>query len=216
LFHFTALKRILKGPELATLLATYALGVVLEELVKHVFTSESRGYTWEIGGIDLGITVLPWRSVLAAGISVTLALTIYFWFQHTRFGTATRAVVQDDVAAAVCGINVPRVYATTFALGTSLALASGVLVALYNPSGISPGMGHAYTLKAFVIAVLGGLTSPYGAFFAGLVFGVVENGSYLLLAQVPGIEPISAARFLSFVVLLAILLVRPTGLLGAK
>ena len=77
-------------------------------------------------------------------------------------------------------------------------------------------MGHAYTLRAFVIAVLGGLTSPYGAFFAGLIFGVVENGSYLVLAQIPGIEPIAAARFLSFVMLLVILLVRPNGLLGAK
>lgn len=216
IFYYTALKKLLKAPELASLLATFALGVVLEEVVKHTFTSESRGYAWDIGSLDLGVTTLPVRSLLAAIGSAGIALGIYLWFTRTRLGSATRAVVQDDLGAAVCGVNVQRIYAMVFAMGTSLTVMSGVLVSMHNPGGIAPGMGHAYTLRAFVIAVLGGLTSPYGAFFAGLLFGVMENGSYLLLAQIPGIEPIAAARFLSFVMLLVILLVRPTGLLGAK
>jgi len=77
-------------------------------------------------------------------------------------------------------------------------------------------MGGELTLKAFVIAVLGGLSSPYGAFFAGLIFGLIENGSYMLFLQVPGVDPTAMTRFLSFVLLLVILLVRPTGLLRAK
>lgn len=216
LFHYTALNRLLKAPELATLLATFALGVVLEELVKHTFTSESRGYTWDLGGVDLGVTVLSWRSVIAAAASAAIALGVYLWFKKTRLGMATRAVVQDDLGAAVCGVNVGRIYALVFAMGTSLAVTSGVIMTLHNPDGISPNMGHALTLKAFVIAVLGGLTSPYGAFFAGLLFGLIESTSYLILAQIPGIEPITMARALSFFLLLLILLVRPTGLMGAK
>ncbi len=82
--------------------------------------------------------------------------------------------------------------------------------------GINPYMGGEYTLKAFVIAVLGGLASPYGAFFGGLVFGLMENGSYTLFAQFHSLEPFAMTRFFSFFMLLLILLLRPTGLLRAK
>jgi branched-chain amino acid transport system permease protein len=87
---------------------------------------------------------------------------------------------------------------------------------MFIPVGINPYMGGQYTLKAFVIAVLGGLGSPYGAFFGGVIFGLIENGSYTLFALIPGVVPFALTRFLSFVILLAILLIKPTGLLGAK
>ena len=93
---------------------------------------------------------------------------------------------------------------------------SGVLLTMFIPVGINPYMGGVYTLKSFIIAVLGGLASPYGAFFAGLVFGLIENGSYTLFALLPGVEPFALTRFLSFVLLLVILLIKPTGLLGTK
>jgi branched-chain amino acid transport system permease protein len=87
---------------------------------------------------------------------------------------------------------------------------------MFIPVGINPYMGGGYTLKAFVIAVLGGLSSPYGAFFGGLVFGIIENGSYTLFALIEGVEPFALTRFLSFVILLIILLIKPTGLLSKK
>jgi branched-chain amino acid transport system permease protein len=87
---------------------------------------------------------------------------------------------------------------------------------MFIPVGINPYMGGSYTLKAFVVAVLGGLASPYGAFFAGLAFGLIENGSYTVFAALPGVEPFALTRFISFVMLLVILLIKPTGLLGAK
>ncbi|MBW1999571.1 MAG: branched-chain amino acid ABC transporter permease, partial [Deltaproteobacteria bacterium] len=108
------------------------------------------------------------------------------------------------------------VYALSFALGIGLTVASGVLLTMFIPVGINPYMGGVYTLKAFVIAVLGGLASPYGAFFGGLVFGIIENGSYTLFALIPGVEPFALTRFLSFVILLVILLIRPTGILRGK
>jgi branched-chain amino acid transport system permease protein len=148
--------------------------------------------------------------------SILIAVILYVWFKKTRAGTAMRSVVEDSEGARVCGVNVEGVYATSFALGIGLTVASGVLLTMFIPVGINPYMGGGYTLKAFVIAVLGGLASPYGAFFGGLIFGLIENGSYTLFALIPGVEPFALTRFFSFLMLLIILLIRPTGLLSEK
>ncbi len=216
LFYYTVMKKLLKAPELATLLATFSLGVILEETMKQIFTSESWGYNWSLGKLDLGVTVLPYTKIMAFGGSILIALLLYMWFNKTRAGMAMRSVVEDDEGARVCGINVDWQYALSFSLGIGLTVTSGVLLTMFIPVGINPYMGGSYTLKAFVIAVLGGLSSPYGAFFGGLVFGLIENGTYTLFAIIPGAEPFALTRFFSFVMLLVILLVRPTGILKAK
>ena len=215
-FYYSAIKRLIKAPELASLLATFSIGILLEEIVKLIFGSEFRGYNWVVPKIDLGVTVLPMSKLYAFIGSIIIALLLYLWFNKTRAGTAMRSVVEDTEGARVCGVNVGRVYANSFAIGIGLTVASGVLLTMFIPVGINPYMGGGYTLKAFVIAVLGGLSSPYGAFFGGLVFGLIENGSYTLFALIPGVEPFALTRFLSFVMLLIILLIRPTGLLKAK
>jgi branched-chain amino acid transport system permease protein len=216
IFYYSSMRRLIKAPELASLLATFAMGMLLEEIVKIVFGSEFRGYNWAVGKINLTVTVLPMTKIYACIGSILIALLLYFWFKKTRAGTAMRSVVEDSEGARVCGINVGGVYALSFALGIGLTVVSGVLLTMFIPVGINPYMGGVYTLKAFVIAVLGGLASPYGAFFGGLVFGLIENGSYTLFALIPGVEPFALTRFLSFVILLVILLVRPTGLLRGK
>jgi branched-chain amino acid transport system permease protein len=216
IFYYSAMRSLIKAPELASLLATFAMGMLLEEIVKIIFGSEFRGYNWAVGKINLSVTVLPMTKIYACIGSVLIALLLYFWFKKTRAGTAMRSVVEDSEGARVCGVNVGGVYALSFALGIGLTVLSGVLLTMFIPVGINPYMGGAYTLKAFVIAVLGGLASPYGAFFGGLVFGLIENGSYTLFALLPGVEPFALTRFLSFVILLVILLVRPTGLLRGK
>ena len=215
-FYYTTIKRLIRAPELATLLATFSIGVLLQETVKLIFGSEFRGYNWVVGKVDLGVTVLPISKLYACVGSALIALLLYFWFKRTRAGTATRSVVEDSEGARVCGVNVGGVYAWSFALGIGLTVASGVLLTMFIPVGINPYMGGVYTLKAFVIAVLGGLASPYGAFFAGLIFGLIENGSYTLFALLPGVEPFALTRFFSFVLLLIILLIKPTGLLSTK
>jgi branched-chain amino acid transport system permease protein len=216
IFYYTTIRKLIKAPELATLLATFSIGVLLEELIKLIFGSEFRGYNWVVGKIDLGITVLPMSKLYACIGSILIAVLLYLWFKKTRAGSAVRSVVEDSEGARVCGINVGGAYALSFSLGIGLTVASGVLLTMFIPVGINPYMGGAYTLKAFVIAVLGGLSSPYGAFFGGLVFGLIENGSYTLFAYIPGVEPFALTRFLSFVILLVILLIRPTGILSAK
>jgi branched-chain amino acid transport system permease protein len=216
IFYYTIMQRLLKAPELATLLATFAIGVLLEEIVKLIFGSEFRGYNWAVGKIGLGVTVLPLSKLYACIGSILVAALLYLWFKKTRAGSAVRSVVEDSEGARVCGVNVGGAYALSFALGIGLTVASGTLLTMFIPVGINPYMGGGYTLKAFVIAVLGGLASPYGAFFGGLVFGIIENGSYTLFALIPGVEPFALTRFLSFVMLLVILLIKPTGLLSGS
>lgn len=216
IFYYSSIRRLLKGPELASLLATFSFGVILEEGIKFLFTSDFRGFNWDLGKIDMGFTVLPYAKVAACLGSVVIAVLLYLWFNKTRAGMAMRSVVEDGVGARVCGVNVDWEYALSFSLGIGLTVASGVLLTMFVSVGINPYMGGEYTLKAFVIAVLGGLASPYGAFFGGLVFGLLENGSYTLFAQIPGLEPFAMTRFFSFMILLLILLLRPTGLLKAK
>lgn len=216
IFYYTAIKSLLKGPELASLLATFSFGVILEEVVKFFFTSDYRGFSWNLGKIDMGFTVLPYTKVVACAGSILVALLLYLWFNKTRAGMAMRSVVEDNVGARVCGVNVDWEYALSFSLGIGLTVASGVLLTMFISVGINPYMGGEYTLKAFVIAVLGGLASPYGAFFGGLVFGLIENGSYTLFAQFESLEPFAMTRFFSFFMLLLILLLRPTGLLRTK
>jgi branched-chain amino acid transport system permease protein len=216
IFYYSVLRRLVKAPELASLLATFSMGVLLEEITKLMFGSEFRGYNWAVGKITLPMTVLPLTKLYACIGSVLIAVLLYVWFNKTRAGTAMRSVVEDSEGARVCGVNVEGVYALSFALGIGLTVVSGVLLTMFIPVGINPYMGGPYTLKAFVIAVLGGLASPYGAFFGGLVFGLLENGSYTLFALVPNVEPFALTRFFSFVMLLVILLIRPTGLLRAK
>jgi len=216
LFYYTSIRKLIKAPELASLLATFAIGILLEELVKLIFGSEFRGYHWIVERVDLGVTVLPMSKVYALTGSILVAILLYVWFKKTRAGMAVRSVVEDDVGAGVCGVNVGWVYGMSFALGISLTVVSGILLTMFIPVGINPYMGGTYTLKAFVVAVLGGLGSPYGAFFGGLIFGLLENGCYTLFAMIPGLEPFAMTRFFSFVMLLVILLIKPTGLMGTK
>jgi len=215
-FFYTVMRRLIKAPEFTSLLATFAIGILLEEIVRLIFGAEFRGYTWDAGKIDLGVTVMPMTKVYAFIGSIVVALFVYLWFSKTRTGTAVRAVVEDSEGARVCGVDVGWIYALSFAIAIGLTVMSGVFLTMFIPVGINPYMGGAYTLKAFVIAVLGGLTSPYGAFFAGLIFGLTENGAYVLFAQIPGVAPFSLTVSLAFWMLFLLLLVKPTGLLGGK
>ncbi len=213
---YSGIKRLIDAPELATLLATFGYGLLIEEVAKFFWGPEFYGYSWDIGSINLGITLIPYPKLLAALFSIFLAFSVYTFIRRTKFGMAIRAVVEDREGALACGINVSRIYALSFALGIALTMMGGVLVATYTPVGINVYMGGEYTLKAFVIAVLGGLASPIGSFYAGILFGLFENGSYTILGLIPGIEPFAMTRFIAFAFLLIILLVRPTGLLRGE
>jgi branched-chain amino acid transport system permease protein len=125
---------------------------------------------------------------------------------HTRVGKAMRAVSYNHMAASLMGISVDRIITFTFMIGSSLAAAAGVLVALQSPK-IEPYMGVMPGLKAFVAAVLGGIGNIPGAVLGGLVMGIAE-------VLVVGYVSPTLRDAIAFVLLIVILLVRPAGLLG--
>ncbi len=213
LLFYSMVRRLLKAPELSSLVAMFGVGIFLEELAKLFWSVDYRGYTWYLGSIPyLGLR-LQLTLILAAVFSLVTVIALFIFLYRTGLGTSLRAVVQDPVGAYICGINVERLYAVSLGIGLSLTILGGVLLTLYNPTGIYPYMGHPYTLKAFIIAVLGGLGSPFGAFLGGMIFGVIESGATYIFSQMGSPSPASLALFLGFVLLIIILLARPEGLL---
>lgn len=213
LVFYTIVRRLLEAPELSSLIAMFGIGVFLEEIAKIFWSVDYRGYSWYIGAIPyLGLR-LQITSILAAALSTLAVVSVFAFLYKTGLGTSLRAVVQDPVGAYICGVNVPRIYSLSLGIGLGLTMLGGVLLTLYNPTGIYPYMGQPYTLKAFVIAVLGGLGSPLGAFVGGLIFGVIESGATYLFSQMGSPSPGSLALFLGFTLLIILLLARPEGLM---
>ena len=139
-------------------------------------------------------------------VSLTLMFALRVVILHTKVGKAMRAVAHDPGAAALMGISVDRIIAFTFVLGSMLAAAAGVLVALQNPK-IEPYMGILPGLKAFVAAVLGGIGNVPGAVLGGLAMGIAE-------VLVVGYLSPTYRDAIAFVLLILILLIRPAGILG--
>jgi len=150
--------------------------------------------------------------ILSSVLGIGLAVALYIFLYRTKIGAAIRATAQDPEAASLCGIDKLRIYSLSVALAIAITVMSGALIAIFFPAGIEPYMGGPYTLRAFVIAVLGGLGSPIGAFLAGLIFGIAENFSYTILSMLPIANPFSMTRFIAFSLLLILLLIKPEGI----
>jgi len=155
---------------------------------------------------NLGGVIISAQQLFIVGISVTLMVLLQFIVQRTRVGKAMRAVSQDADAARLMGINVDNTISFTFALGSALAGAAGVLVGVYYNS-IDPLMGLMPGLKAFVAAVFGGIGLIPGALIGGYFLGLVET-------SVSGLGYSLFKDAVVFGILIAILIVKPTGLLG--
>ncbi len=160
-----------------------------------------RGWHVQIGNVRISALVLVMTSV-----AVTLMLLLNALVQRSTLGRCMRAVAEDREVAAVMGVNVRRVISQTFLLGSALGGAAGVLVGLYYTQ-IDFFMGYSAGLKAFTAAVLGGIGNLKGAMLGGIVLGVIES------LAVTFINP-AYRDVVAFVVLILVLVFRPTGLLG--
>jgi branched-chain amino acid transport system permease protein len=151
---------------------------------------------------------LPLARLLMIGASIALMLSLYWFIHRTRLGTAIRAVAIDQDAARLMGINVNRIISLVFLIGPGLGGVAGIMIGLYYGQ-IDFTMGWIYGLKAFTAAILGGIGNIPGAMLGGLLLGVVESlgAAYFALAW---------KDVISFMVLILILIVRPTGLLGER
>jgi branched-subunit amino acid ABC-type transport system permease component len=207
LIYVIAIHRVINAPHLSTLLATFAVNMIIIGLGTAAFSTTPRNVDFSLGSIQLGpITILGTR-VVAALVAILVTAGLYLFLYRTTPGKHIRAVANNRMAAELMGIPSARVLALSFGIGTMLAAIAGGLVATFFPFTILAG--GTYELKSFVIGVLGGLGNPLGALVGGLVLGMLEGiiPYFMKTTWVPVIE---------FVLFVVILLVRPTGLLGGK
>lgn len=185
---------------------TAAASVFIQSGLLAVFTSTARSAGGVLDqSIDLGGIVMPVPQLVAFAV----ALAVFAFFDavvnHTEFGRALRAVVDDADAAALVGVSRRTVYALSFGIGAAMAGLAGVLLSTYEP--VTPQTGADYLAIAFVTVVLGGLGSIRGAFIAGLIIGTVQQAAATYVA----LDLQNEFLWATFIVLL---LLRPSGLFG--
>lgn len=226
------LNLVMRAPLPTTFLLTFGLETLIVNLGQRFWSADTRsvsvsysgrGIIFSASGIDIGRpgaghnVVIPFVPLIACGIALVLVAGIWLLMDRTRTGNAIRAVGMDITAARLMGIDIGHTYAMTFGLSAGLAGAAGSLVAISQ--GFSPATFGVFNIRAFVVVILGGLGSVPGALAGGVVFGLVDQFSQ---APLPGDGIFgwsSLARVkdvIFFVLLLTVLVVRPTGLLGRE
>jgi len=202
--------RPLRGaPRLASLITAIGISLLLQNGGQLLFGADPKFFPSLVAAsevVSVGGIAVSNIQLFVFGTAMALMVGLELVVMRTRFGRAMRAVSVDAPAAALMGVPVDRVISGTFMLGSALAAAAGILVGLSNPK-IDPLMGLLPGLKAFVAAVLGGIGSIPGAMVGGLLLGVVETFVSAYLSS-------TYRDAIAFVILIAILLYRPTGLFG--
>ena len=203
-----AYKPLRKAPRISLLITAIGVSFFLEYTSMYFVSPTPRTFPNVIDSLSLNIGsfVINGQQLLIFIITVILMVLLTYIVQKTKMGKAMRAVSVDSDAAELMGINVNNTISFTFALGSSLAGAAGVLIGLYYNS-IEPLMGMTPGIKAFVAAVLGGIGIIPGAALGGFVIGILET-----LSTAIGLSSYRDA--IVYGVLIVILLVRPAGILG--
>lgn len=196
------------APRISLLITAIGVSFLLENLMVLIVGASPRSFPQSIPVdiYNIGGLILTNRQIIILLISIFLMILLQFIVMRTKIGKAMRAVSQDKEMALMLGINIDSVIAFTFALGSALAAAGGVLVGLYF-NKIEPYMGVMPGLKAFVAAVLGGIGIIPGAMLGGFILGIAE---ILVSAFISS----TVRDAVAFIILIIILLVRPSGLLG--
>ncbi|BDR57883.1 branched-chain amino acid ABC transporter permease [Xylocopilactobacillus apicola] len=198
------------APKITALITAIGVSFLLENGMTFLFGGDSRPFpqaiklvTYHIGFLD--VTNIQ---ILIFVVAVALMIALQFIVQKTKMGRAMRAVSVDTEAASIVGIKVDQTISFTFAIGSALAGAAGVLIGLYYNS-IDPLMGMTPGIKAFIAAVVGGIGVIPGAALGGWLIGLIETLTYSI-----GISSWKDAAV--YAVLILVLLVRPTGIFGKK
>lgn len=206
-----AYRPLRKANRLAAVVSALGASIVFQNAVMLIYGARVYVYpenlipslVFNIFGLNV-----PVMRIIVIVSSLMLMLALYTFINRTRMGTAIRAVAIDQGAARLMGINVDRVISLVFLIGAGLGGVAGVMVGVYYGQ-IDFMMGWSYGLKAFTAAILGGIGNIPGAMIGGLLLGVIEalGASYLAMAWKDAI---------AFLVLILILIIRPTGLLGER
>lgn len=206
-----AYRPLRNAPRLNSLITAIAVELILQNMMRvlpFAGPDPKQFPALNVPAIVIGPVSIPGIKALVIIASVLLMLALHVLVNYTRTGKAMRSVSYDMQASSLMGINVNKTIAVTFAIGSVLAGAGGVLYASAYPQ-VDPLMGYMPGLKAFVAAVLGGIGSIPGAMIGGVILGIAET-------MTKGYGPSQYADAISFGILILILLVKPTGLLGKK
>ncbi len=160
------------------------------------------------GSVKLGGLSIPYLTLITIFTCIVIMIVLTLFINKTKTGSAMRACSEDKGASALMGINVNRIISITFAIGSGLAAIAAVLLCATYPS-VYPTLGSMPGIKAFTAAVFGGIGSIPGAFLGGLLLGVIENMSRAYIST-------QLSDAIVFLVLIIVLLIKPTGLLGKK
>ncbi len=200
------IRRIAGQPQFAGVMLTIALAFMIRGLVSMAFGPESRNYPtpWTNLTAEIGGLVITQLQLVILGFALAVTVVLFLFFRHTRLGVAMQAASQNQLAAYLNGVRVKRVNSLVWALAGATAAVAGVLLAPITLVDVSLWF---VTLKALAALVLGGFGSIPGAIVGGLLIGLIEQYAGVYMPQ--GTKDIVA-----YLVLIAVLIIRPRGLLG--
>lgn len=207
LLQKTVINRVLNALPQNQILLTIGLGLIMSNTVMLAFTSDYKilsttysSSSMSVGGISISLPLM-----ISFGITCAITVALYWFLLKTDTGQAIRATAQDREAARLMGINVKWMSILAFGLGSALAATAGALI---SPTYyIFPQVGSVFTLKAFVITVLGGMGSVIGATLGGVLIGIAESVGGVYIGS-------GWKEVIVFVLFLLVLLFKPSGLLG--
>lgn len=201
--------RIREHRELNSLLLTFAIGIILTNGVLLVFGSDVRSSGAPVlqEAVTLGEVYAMQGEVIAFCVSLVLMVALWWWLKHSWYGRAVRAVSSNRTAATLMGIDPTRTELVAFLVAGVLASLAGI--ALYTMSVVQPALGHALTVKAFVVTVLAGVGSIPGVFVAALLLGITEAMTVTLASS-------ALQELAGMVLFLLVLFLMPNGLFGAS
>ena len=201
-----AYRPLIKSPPFTVILATLAVGLIIKNVIRLIWHDTPRTISGALSATPLefgGVLITPER--LAIMLTVAVVVTgLMLFFRYAKLGKAMRATAQSQEAAALMGISVSGIFSKTWAMGSALGGIAGVLIAPLV--GINTELGGVL-IPGFVAAIVGGFTSIPGAIVGGIMVGIFENFAGVFISS-------SFKRVVSFVILLAVLMIKPSGLFG--
>lgn len=215
LIELFAYRPVRSAPKITALISGIGMAIVLENVYRIIYGSQTNAFPKEgvspvqTYNISKAVSITSYQIYIML-VTALLVIILHLFLKHTKTGMAMRAVSMDFDASSLMGINVNKIISFTFIIGSALAGVAGTLVALYF-NAIYPSMGSMPGMKAFAIVVLGGLGSIPGTILGGLFLGIVESFADGYLGNF-----IVGKDAFAFIILILVLLIKPSGLFGKK
>jgi branched-chain amino acid transport system permease protein len=196
-------------PDYMQFLLLVAIAIIMVNVLLILFGPDAKGIqtSYSYDSFQIGKLIIDATKAYAGLAALVVAAALFAFFQYTALGTAIRACADNYTGALVVGLDVKHLYALTFGLGAACVGAAGVMLILIVD--VTPSLGPAYTLLAFVIVITGGLGSMPGALLGGVLIGLTEAMAGLLFTP-------SAKSMFAFAILVLVLLFRPQGIMGKR